>query len=102
MFSPVKGGKRLLRNDFFGEKIFQTEYKTMQRILLRVSFISIATAFSVLFIQAQDTSKPVSVDPNLITLENARIPKEYTIAGIQLTGVHFLDSSIVLSIANIQ
>ena len=74
----------------------------MQRILLRANFIFVATVFSVFLLHAQDTSKPVSVDPSLLELENARIPKEYTIAGIQLTGVHFLDTTIVLSIANIQ
>ena len=50
----------------------------------------------------EDTTKPTSVDPNLLALENAKIPKEYTIAGIKLTGAHYLDTSIVLSIAGIQ
>ncbi|MER3497520.1 MAG: outer membrane protein assembly factor, partial [Chitinophagaceae bacterium] len=73
----------------------------MQRFLLPttvvLAFLLIAfTSFS------QDTTKPVSVDPNLLALENARIPKEYTIAGINLTGVRYLDTSIVLSIANVQ
>src|SRR5689334_3418350 len=49
-----------------------------------------------------DTTRPTSVDPNLIALENARIAKEYTIAGITLTGAHYLDTAIVLSIASIQ
>ena len=50
----------------------------------------------------EDTTKPTSVDPNLLALENAKIAKEFTIAGIRLTGVHYLDTSIVLSIAGIQ
>jgi len=49
-----------------------------------------------------DTSKPTSLDPALLALQNAKIPKEYAIAGISLAGVHYLDTSIVLSIANIQ
>src|SRR6266508_467678 len=74
----------------------------MQRLLLRASIFLAATILS-FFVHAQeDTTKPTSVDPNLLALENAKIPKEYIIAGIALTGVHFLDTSIVLSIANIQ
>jgi outer membrane protein insertion porin family len=75
----------------------------MQRLLLRVSIILIAAIFSFHALYAQeDTTKPTSVDPNLLALENAKIPKEYTISGISLSGVHFLDTAIVLSIANIQ
>ncbi|HMG68808.1 MAG TPA: POTRA domain-containing protein, partial [Chitinophagaceae bacterium] len=74
----------------------------MQRLFLRTTIL-IAILFSVSILHAQDdTSKPTSVDPNLLALENAKIPKEYTIAGITLAGVHYLDTSIVLSIANIQ
>jgi outer membrane protein insertion porin family len=75
----------------------------MQRLLLRTSIFLIASIFSVSILHAQeDTTKPTSVDPNLLALQNARIPKEYTIGGIQLSGVHYLDTAIVLSIANIQ
>ena len=75
----------------------------MQRLLLRTTLFLVVIICSVPALHAQeDTSKPTSVDPNLLALENARIPKEYTIAGINLTGVHYLDTSIVLSIANIQ
>lgn len=74
----------------------------MQRFLLRTTCF-IGLLFSVIILHAQeDTVKPTSVDPNLLALENARIPKEYTIAGIKLTGVRYLDTSIVLSIASIQ
>src|SRR5215813_7809455 len=75
----------------------------MQRLLLRTAIFLSLIIFSVSALHAQeDTSKPTSVDPNLLELENAKVPKEYTIAGIALTGVHYLDTSIVLSIANIQ
>jgi len=73
----------------------------MQRILVR-STVFITFLFFASVTYSQDTTRPVSVDPNLLALENARIPKEYTIAGIALTGVRYLDTSIVLSIANIQ
>lgn len=74
----------------------------MQRLLLRTGISLIVIFFSALSLHAQDSTRPVSVDPNLLALQNARIAKEYTIAGIQLTGVRFLDTSIVMSIANIQ
>ena len=75
----------------------------MQRLLLRATIFLAVTFFSVSTLFAQeDTSRPTSVDPSLLALENAKIPKEYTIGGITLTGVHYLDTSIVMSIANIQ
>ncbi|HZJ60056.1 MAG TPA: POTRA domain-containing protein [Chitinophagaceae bacterium] len=97
----------------------------MQRSLLRTTFFLITLLFSVFVVHAQedttkrnsdttrpvsdtitkptsDTTRPTSVDPNLLALENAKIAKEYTIAGIKLTGAHYLDTSIVLSIASIQ
>src|SRR5215467_3699414 len=75
----------------------------MQRLLLRASIILIVTIFSFPTLHGQeDTTKPTSVDPNLLALQNAKIPKEYTISGISLTGIHFLDTAIVMSIANIQ
>ncbi len=61
------------------------------------------TAVSFLASHAQeDTTKPTSVDPKLIEWQNARIPREYTIAAVDITGVRYLDSSIVFSIANLQ
>src|SRR5437773_2918394 len=74
----------------------------MQRFLLRTVSLSIVFLVSLIIIHAQDTTRPTSVDPKLLEIQNARIPKEYTIAAIKLTGVHFLDTAIVLSIANIQ
>ncbi|HEY6506027.1 MAG TPA: POTRA domain-containing protein [Chitinophagaceae bacterium] len=75
----------------------------MRHFLLRISFFLIAAGASVFTLQAQeDTSKPTSVDPDLLAIENARIPKEYTVAGVVITGIHHLDTSIVLSISAIQ
>ncbi len=75
----------------------------MRQFLLRISVFLIAAVTSVLSVHAQDdTSKPTSIDPDLLAIENARIPKEYTVAGISITGIHHLDTSIVLSISSIQ
>src|SRR5688572_18763036 len=75
----------------------------MQRNLLRLSVTLILTVVSVITVQAQeDTSKPTSVDPKLLEWKNARIPREYTIANVSITGIKHLDTSIVYSIANLQ
>src|SRR5687767_15650626 len=76
----------------------------MQRFLLRLSVTLIAVLGSLLTTNAQvpaDTN-PTSIDPKLIEWQNARIPKEYTIADVKITGIRHLDTSIVYSIANLQ
>jgi outer membrane protein insertion porin family len=75
----------------------------MQRFLPRFCAIVITAVVSVLTAHAQaDTSKPTSVDPKLLEWENARIPKEYIIQSIDITGIKHLDTAIVLSIAGLQ
>ena len=75
----------------------------MQRFLPRFCAIVIIAVVSVLTANAQeDTSKPTSVDPKLLEWENARIPKEYIIQSIEITGIKHLDTAIVLSIAGLQ
>ena len=54
---------------------------------------------SVFSVNAQE---PSSVDPKLIEWENAKIPKEYTIGSISITGIRHLDTAIVLSISGMQ
>lgn len=67
--------------------------------MLRISFALLTMCAGVFSAGAQE---PTSVDPELLNLENARVPKEYVIAGVAITGIHHLDTSIVLSIAAIQ
>ncbi len=75
----------------------------MQRFLLRLSAILIVVFVAAQHVQAQeDTTKPTSIDPKLLEWLNARIPKEYTIANVTITGIKHLDTSIVYSIANLQ
>ena len=76
----------------------------MQRFLLRLSVTVIAVLISVCTIHAQvaDTTNPTSVDPKLIEWKNSKIPKEYTIANVKITGIKHLDTSIVYSITNLQ
>jgi outer membrane protein insertion porin family len=66
-----------------------------------VSFFSIFLSPSIAFSQVTDTTHPVSVDPELLALQNAKAPKEYIIAGIKITGTKFLDESLLLSISGL-
>jgi outer membrane protein insertion porin family len=52
--------------------------------------------------EVPDTTRPTSVDPKLLEWQNARIVKEYFIADVKITGIRYLDTAIVLSIANLQ
>jgi outer membrane protein insertion porin family len=71
--------------------------RQLPRIFI-LSFCVLLTAAA----NAQDTTHPTSVDPELEALENARVPKEYTIRSINIVGINYLDSSIVRSISGIQ
>src|SRR6185503_7604496 len=74
----------------------------MQRILrLFFSAIFLFLAVSVLQAQANDTI-PTSIDPKLLEWKNARIPKEYTIANVEIRGIRHLDTTVVYSITNLQ
>jgi outer membrane protein insertion porin family len=74
----------------------------MQRFLSRITVFVITAVVSVLTVNAQDPNQPTSVDPKLLEWETAKIPKEYTIASISISGIKHLDSSIVLSISGLQ
>src|SRR5688572_28260228 len=74
----------------------------MRRFLLRFCVLLVTAVVSLTTIAAQDTIPPTSIDPKLLEWENARIPKEYTIADISITGIRHLDTAIVLSIASLQ
>src|ERR1700730_17301728 len=75
----------------------------MQRRLLICVF---SLTFCLLFMtvveaQVTDTTHPVSVDPELLGLSTAKTPKEYTIAGIKITGTKYLDESLLISISGL-
>lgn len=76
----------------------------MQRFLSRIIVLLLTAVISVSQVSAQvsDTTKPTSVDPKLLEWQTTKIPREYTIANISITGVRLLDSTIVLSIAGLQ
>lgn len=82
----------------------------MQQILSRVFILFFFIGVTVLPSFAQDTLQPVlqdtlpptSVDPTLMGLETSRIPKEYTVSSIKVTGANFLDTAIITSISGLQ
>src|SRR5450755_4104853 len=51
--------------------------------------------------QVTDTTHPVSVDPELLALENQKTPKEFTIAGLKITGSKYLDESLLISVSGL-
>src|SRR5688572_8980319 len=68
----------------------------------RIALIVIAIASS-LAASAQPTdSTATSVDPKILDWINQKIPKQYTIAGVTVTGIRHLDTSIVSSISGIE
>jgi outer membrane protein insertion porin family len=73
----------------------------MQRFLLRISVFVIMAVSFVLTVHAQDTTKPTSVDPALLAWEEAKIPKQYIIGDVSITGIRHLDTAIVASISGL-
>jgi outer membrane protein insertion porin family len=72
----------------------------MQRYL-SLAFFSVLCTFATLT-RAQEPPKVTSVDPDLLALQNAKVPKEYIIRSIKVSGITTLDTAIVLSISGIQ
>ena len=74
----------------------------MQQLLPRLCSALLLFCALSLSASAQDTTRPTSVDPDLLSLESARLPKEYTISSIKITGLNYLDQEIVASISGLQ
>ena len=82
----------------------------MQRISMPSMFLLAVVFFTVSSVRAQapaDTipnsadSFPNSIDPQLLELSNTKVPKEYTISSIKITGTKYLDEQLLVSIAAI-
>lgn len=48
-----------------------------------------------------DTVPPTSIDPELLELSNSRVPKEYTLGKIKITGTKYLDEQLLISISGL-
>lgn len=44
---------------------------------------------------------PTSIDPQLLELQTSRVPREYTISAIKITGTKYLDEQLLISISGI-
>lgn len=44
---------------------------------------------------------PYSIDPQLIELSTSRVPREYVISGIEITGTKYLDEQLLVSISGL-
>src|SRR5690606_2470342 len=75
----------------------------MQRFIFRAALVTLLMTV-MLNAQAQDpdTTRPTSIDPELLAWENSTTPREYTIGQVQIAGIKHLDTAIVLSISGLQ
>lgn len=73
----------------------------MQRFLPRICTLLVVVSIA-MQATAQDTTKPTSVDINLLNWKNAKVPAEYIIGHVSITGIRYLDTTIVLSISGLQ
>jgi outer membrane protein insertion porin family len=70
---------------------------TFSSLLLALLFCTSGT----LLAQQRTDTVPDSVDPDLLNINNSRIPKEYTIAGIKVTGTKRYDEQLLISISGL-
>ena len=70
----------------------------MHRIYRKYVYIAVLCLYSQ-FIWAQNDTIPVSVNPALQEILNAKYPKTYTIAGISVTGTKAYDANLISSIS---
>jgi outer membrane protein insertion porin family len=67
------------------------------------SVFALVFIFTVSSLNAQDTNDtiPDSIDPELIGISTSKQPKEYTIAGIKVSGTKYLDEQLLISISGL-
>lgn len=70
---------------------------TSSIIVLAFIFISVSPAIA----QEPTDTLPTSVDPQLLELSNSKIPKEYIISAIKITGTKYLDEQLLVSISGL-
>jgi outer membrane protein insertion porin family len=69
--------------------------------IIPILVILLASLHNNLHAQVTDTSKPLAIDPELEAIFKSPTPKEYTIAGITVTGSKTFDSALLVSIAGV-
>jgi len=73
----------------------------MHRIYQNFLLIVLTTFFSNSLLAQVDTLPPVSINPQLLDIFNTKPPKEYTIAGITVTGNKSFDQNLIISISGL-
>jgi len=73
----------------------------MQRFLSASFLFAFVLLGAASFAQV-DTTKVTSVDPDLLNINANKIPKEYIIRSVKVSGLNTLDTAIVLSISGLQ
>ncbi len=68
--------------------------------LVHCLLFCVFTSVSVLA-QQPDTSRPTSVDPDLLAIPQSKTPKDYVLAGITFTGTKAYDQSLLTSISGL-
>jgi outer membrane protein insertion porin family len=67
----------------------------------RPAMLSIYVLLFVARAGAQDTTTTTSVDPELEAIFTQKVPKEYTIASVKVSGNKFFDNTLLMSVANL-
>ena len=77
---------------------------SIMQLRFRASFAALllCTVSTIARAQVPDSTAPTSVDPDLLSMQEQRLAKEYTIDSIAITGLNYLDKEIVLSISGLQ
>lgn len=73
----------------------------MHRIYQNFLLIVVTTFFSNSLLAQVDTVPPVSINPQLLEIFDVKPPKEYTIAGIAVTGNKSFDQNLIISISGL-
>jgi outer membrane protein insertion porin family len=74
----------------------------MQLKFVPVISMLVISLFCLQDLNAQVTDTvPDSIDPRLLELVDAKVPKEYIIGGIKITGTKYLDEQLLLSISGL-
>ena len=72
----------------------------MQKIYMTL-FVVIAITNTSTFAQNRADSIPASVNPELEQIFSSKTPKEYTIAGIYVSGTQSFDQNLIISISGL-
>ncbi len=74
-------------------------YRIYQNFLLIL--VTLIVSNTVVAQIAADTSKPVSINPELVDIFNAKAPKEYILGGITVSGNKGFDANLIISISGL-